>query len=607
MRIARPIALVLVLVGVVVLATSAMPLARARPTRSLAPTEAHPPLYLLRVGVESADDVRRLTSGGWDVIEARGPDHLLVIGGEAVVTALRAQGFDVAIAQVLQPPRSLAQPLYYGGYRSVAEHYAHLDAVAAAYPELATVVDYGDSWRKVNSQAEGYDLKAICITRLRPGDCALDPDTSKARFLLIAAIHARELTTAEQAWRLIDLLVESYDQDADITALLNDTEVWIVPVTNPDGRAVVEAGADSPYTQRKNVNDSLGRCLEPPTDISQYGIDLNRNASFKWGASGSSPLPCNLTYRGPSPASEPEAAALESLMSALFRDQRGPNDPDPAPVTTTGAMLTLHSYSNLVLLPWGWTECNGRACPPELRAPNDAGLRSFAFRMSAYNGYDTGQSSELLYAASGTTDDWAYGVLGIPGFTFEIGPQTGPCGGFFPDYACQDSLFWPLNRAAFVYAAKAARQPYAETRGPTTVQVREAHTVLSSTTVLTAAIDDGLYGTGVDRPEAQAIAAAEAYVDVPPWSGGVPIGMAAQDGAFDSAREVVTVALGGTLAVGRHLVYVRGRDADGNWGPPTAQWLYVDEPGSVPTATPEPTVTPEPTPVRIVLPLLARP
>ncbi len=533
------------------------------PARATGPMDGAGAKSIYRVLVRTADETRRLLDGGWDVVEARGPDYLLIVGDAADAEALRRQGFIVTPEQSAGA-RFAPFTFYYSGYRTVFEHYQHLDAVAAAYPHLARVIDYGDSWRKTSNPADAHDLKAICITRLRPGDCALSPHTDKPRFLMIAAIHARELSTSEMAWRWIDYLVAGYGNDPDVTWLLDHQEMWVIPVANPDGRFIVETAN---LWQRKNANTT--HC---PSGA--FGVDLNRNASFAWGGSGSSGYACDETYRGPAPASEPEQYHLEALMQQLFHDQRGPLITDTAPLTTSGVMLTLHSYSNLVLFPWGWVQCAyGSPCPPSLRAPNDAGLRALGFRMSYFNGYQTGQAPELLYWADGTTDDWAYGALGIPAYTFEIGPQSGACSAFHPDYACQDSLFWPQNRGAFVYAAKVARQPYALAHGPSALSL----TLGVSGTLLTVAatIDDNTLGAaGIDRPAAQPISAAELYVDVPPWAGGVPIPMSAQDGSFDAASERVVGTLDiGSLNLGRQLVFVRGRDADGNWGPVTAMWL----------------------------------
>ena len=96
----------------------------------------------------------------------------------------------------------------------------------------------------------------------------------------------------------------------------------------------------------------------------------------------------------------------------------------PALLIATGAMLSLHTAANLVLFPWGYDS--------DVQAPNDEGLRAHAFRASHYNGYVTGQPGEVLYNASGTTDDWTYDILGIASGTWELGPGSGTCAGLPP-------------------------------------------------------------------------------------------------------------------------------------------------------------------------------
>jgi hypothetical protein len=561
-------------------------LSTAPSSLSAAQTAPAATAYVLRVYLNTPQDVTALTSGHWDVLEARGKDYLLVQGDDTTITELRAAGYTVQIDHVLntstaQSPFSSA---YYGGYRTVAEHYQHMNDVATLHPTLAVTVTYGVSWRRSVSATQGYALQAICITHQRPGDCALSPNSDKPRFFMMAAIHARELTTAELAWRWIDYLVNNDSVDPNVTALLEYNELWVVPLANPDGRVIVEAGGNSPYMQRKNANNTAGSCSNPPSTWNQYGVDLNRNASFKWGVAGTSSDPCDQTYLGTSQASEPEEQALESLMTNLFPAQRGPLDTDAAPITSTGIMLTLHSYANLVLLPWGWTECYGSACSAGLRAPNDTALRALAFHMSYYNGFYTGQASEALYATGGTTDDWAYGKLGIPGFTFEVGSNNfnETCSDFDPPYACQDSLFWPQNVGAFVYMAQVARQPYALGLGPVTqMPTSTLLAPISSTIPFTAVIQGNLYGnSGIDRPSAKTIQAAEFSIDTPPWiSGNVPISMSAQDGSFGSTTEIVSASLQtSSLCRGPHTLYVQGRDSAGNWGPIAARWVNIPFP-----------------------------
>lgn len=543
------------------------------------PTPPPPAPVVYRVAVTDSATARRLTASSFDLLEVGGSGYLLVLGDAATGDQLRAAGFAATMDAVRTA--SFARAFREGWpteYRTVAQHYQHLDAVTAAHPELARLIVYGQSWRKANGQPNGFDLKALCLTRQQPGDCALTPNASKPRFLLMANLHAREISTGEMAWRWIDYLVDGYGADPDVTWLLDDHELWVIPIVNPDGHQIVET---SNLGQRKNANANF--CPQGTSGMTEtVGVDLNRNASFQWNVSGGSANACDDDFVGPGPASEPEEVALESLLRNLFPVQRGPQITDTAPLTTTGAMLTLHSYSDLVLLPWGWQECPVlEECPPEKRAPNDAGLRAFAFRLSYYNGYKTGQACELLYGASGTTDDWIYGRLGVPGFTFEIGPDVEyppppECTGFWPPYHCQDDLFWPLNRGAFLYAARVARQPYATAPGPTvlTVTVGVSTAVMGQAVTLTAVVDDAAYGdNGFGQPTAHTVTAAEYYVDTPPWAGGAPHPM---QGTFDGPTTVVTGAVQTAgLLPGRHLLFVRGRNEAGFWGPVSAQWLSI--------------------------------
>ena len=112
---------------------------------------------------------------------------------------------------------------------------------------------------------------------------------------------------------------------------------------------------------------------------------------------------CSQTYPGRSADSEPETRALQTLFRQLFADQRGPGDGAAAPATTRGAMITLHSYAGMNLFPWGWTNTH---------SANEAALRRIAARMSQLNGYLYGQPVEILYNASGTSDERASNAAG---------------------------------------------------------------------------------------------------------------------------------------------------------------------------------------------------
>ncbi|HUQ59340.1 M14 family zinc carboxypeptidase [Lentzea sp.] len=405
-----------------------------------------------------------LFSGGFDVMEHRQGDSLFVLGDSATGAALERAGFPATDDQVLpEPPGRFAATAdtFYGGYRSVEAHHRHLDQVAGEHPGLATVVDYGDSWLKTQNRG-GHDLRAICITRRNPGDCALSPDSPKPRFFVLGQLHSRELTTGEIAWRWIDHLVGG---DPQITALLDTTEFWIVPIANPDGVDNVQRGGDAPISHRKNGNDTNLQGTTCGTQSqSHHGVDLNRNTTSNWGLQNASDRQCDQTYRGTAPDSEPETQALQRLWRSLYRDHRTADPAQPAPTDTTGIVLSLHSYGNYVLFPW-----SGGA--PDRRSGNDAPLRDLAQDLAAMAGpgWQYGQSGQVLYSASGTTDDWVYDELGVASFVWELGSSPDQtCGGFFPAHSCQDSFFWPKALPMLLHTARHTAAPYTPVPEPTT-------------------------------------------------------------------------------------------------------------------------------------------
>ncbi|MGL5825432.1 MAG: M14 family zinc carboxypeptidase [Nocardioides sp.] len=526
-------------------------------------------VYTLRVKTKQpVRTARLLASRGYDLVESRAGSDLLVLGDSATRARLRRDGYRAVIYNEVSA--GAQSELFFGGYKTADEYIQTLDNTAAAYPSLAVSYDVGDSWLKTQNAALGNDIKAICITKLQPGDCQLTPASTKPRFFLMGTVHARELTPTEVADRWITELTTKYGVDAEITDLVDNTELWVLPLANPDGREIAEPGTPTPYLQRKNANNSAGgACSVPPTVSNQSGVDINRNHNWSWGGVGTSTDPCAQTYRGTSAASEPETAALQNLMTQLFPDQRGSASTAAAPITATGMMMTMHSYGNLVLFPWGDISS---------ASPNDAGLRAMAFRFNWYNGYTAGQPGQVLYNTSGSTDDWAYGTLGVAASTIEFGPNSGACGGFTPPYSCQSSFF-TSNRNMLIYAGKLARQPYALSLGPNThtASVTPNSVVAGTSVTLGARGQDSASGSsGIGRPASQVVNAAQYYIDVPPWAGGTPVAMTATDGNFNSSSELIRATVPTTgLSTGVHKVYLRSRDANNNWGPVTVVNLTV--------------------------------
>jgi len=429
-------------------------------------------------------------------------------------------------------------------YRTVEETSTALDQLAASYPALAQVVDAGDSWEKATAGGEpGYDLRMLRLTSPGGG--------SKPKFLLLAEVHARELATAETAVRFAELLLNHYGSDPEITWLLDYYEVDILPMVNPDGRKKAETG----LYWRKNTHQY------PICTSQDWGADLNRNSSFHWGGSGSSGFYCDETFRGEAPASEPETQAVQTLLASLFTDRRSAES-DPAPLDTEGLLISLHSFGGLVLWPYGWTSTP---------APNQVQLEVLGRKLAFYNHY-TPQQAYALYPTSGITDDWAYGELGLPAFTIEMGSA------FFESCANYEASIWPANRNALLYALKTARRPYQDPAGPEIVGAQLNLPVIGTggSPLLTAQADDTRIAPGGSEPR-QAIQAARYSIDSPSWvSGSVLTALNPQDGTFDTPVEMVNgVADTAGLAVGKHTLFIEAQDASGVWGVPSAVFLTI--------------------------------
>ncbi len=482
----------------------------------------------------------------WEVHHEQG--YAVVMLSPDEYAGLRAQGYrmelDLFKTFLVRYPDAIPG---YPCYRTVEETYEALQSLAAAYPGLTELIDYGDSWDKVTvGGPEGYDLWALRITN----EDILGP---KPTFFLMAEIHAREYVTAETATRLAELILADYGTDPTKTFFVDYSNIYIVPMVNPDGRKFAEQGE----LWRKNTDNDDG-CVSYPN----YGTDLNRNYNFHWGGAGTNP--CGETYQGPSAASEPETQAIQELVSSLFPDQRGPGDSDPAPADATGILITLHSYSELVLWPWGWTTN---------QAPNAAQLQTVGRKLAWYNDY-TPQQSVQLYPTTGTTDDWSYGTLGIASYTFEMGTA------FFQGCTSFENSIYPVNRDALLYAWSIADTPYMTAYGPDALSVAVTPNSVPRglPTTLTATIND----TRRKTDPAQTIAAAEYFVlplhgSTPPGDPGTGIAMSPADGSWNNTVEnvVATVDTSG-LTSGDYIIAVRGKDSADNWGPFAAAFLTIE-------------------------------
>jgi carboxypeptidase T len=433
-------------------------------------------------------------------------------------------------------------------YETVEETYAAAQGFTTTYPNLASWTDVGNSWEKTAGLG-GYDIFVLKLTNK-------NITGTKPKLFVNSAIHAREYTTAPLNLSFARWLLEGYGNNADATWILDHHEVHLMLQTNPDGRKKAESG----LSWRKNTNTAYCGATS-----NTRGADLNRNFSFSWnvtGGTGSSGNQCDLTYRGPSAGSEPETQAIEAYVRSLWPDRRGPAKTDAAPTDTSGIHIDVHSYSQLVLWPWGDTSTP---------APNGAALQTLGRKFAFFNGY-TPQQSIGLYATDGTSDGVSYGELGVAAYTIELGTS------FFQSCTDYTSTIKPNNLQALIYAAKVVRTPYLTPGGPDVTSVAlSSGTVPAGTAVtLTASSTDTRFNNSNGTEATQNVAAAEYYIDTPPWAGGTARTLGASDGAFNATTEGLAGSIDTTgLSTGKHIVFVRAQDAGGTWGAISATYLTI--------------------------------
>ena len=294
------------------------------------------------------------------------------------------------------------------------------DELNNRFDELLNLYSNIISERLVIGQSiEGRDIWAFKISD-NP-----NVDEDEPEVLFTSLIHAREPLSMMNLFYFAQKLAEGYNSDEEFTYLVNNREMWFVPVVNPDGYVFNEQiepfGGGMHRKNRRNTNCGNG---------TTRGVDLNRNFGYEWGANntGSSPDPCSDVYRGESAFSEPETQAVRDFI--LDHDFKN--------------VLHYHSYSNLYIHAFG-----DGSYPDE---PDLTTHREIGHEMSKYNGYYVGTGLDGIgYTVNGDAVDWSYGDQELISYVPEVGSYAQ---GFWPsedevEQLCIDQLH-PNKIFAFV-------------------------------------------------------------------------------------------------------------------------------------------------------------
>ncbi|AWZ06918.1 MULTISPECIES: M14 family metallopeptidase [unclassified Streptomyces] len=282
-------------------------------------------------------------------------------------------------------------------YHNYAEAMAEIDQRIAQYPSIMSKKVIGKSY-------EGRDMIAIKISD------NVASDENEPEVLFTAHQHAREHLTVEMALYLLREFGEDYASDSRIANAVNGREIWIIPDLNPDG-GEYDISTGSYKSWRKN--------RQPNAGSSAIGTDENRNWDYKWGCcGGSSSSKSSDTYRGAAPESAPEVKVVADFVRSRVVGGK----------QQIKAGIDFHTYSELVLWPFGYTTAN--TATGMTQDDRDA-FASVGQKMAASNGYTAEQSSDL-YITDGSIDDYLWGSQKIFGYTFELYPTGFGGGGFYP-------------------------------------------------------------------------------------------------------------------------------------------------------------------------------
>ncbi|WP_240776679.1 M14 family metallopeptidase [Nonomuraea basaltis] len=344
-----------------------------------------------------------LREKGFDVVQQEtkdGKEHIELTAAQADLTGLKKLGYKPEPVRNPQGETQLeaAKAQAAGGY-TVWKSYSEPGGIADQLKAIANANKDVVKLQSIGKSLKGQDILAAKVST----GARLLPDGLKPATLYSATQHAREWISTEMDMRLLKYVIAN---KAPLKDLLNKTELWFVPVANPDGY-------DFTFTEgnrlwRKNLRDVNGDGQITVGD----GVDPNRNfpTNFHYDEEGSSSVPSSDTYRGTGPASEPETKAMDGLLKRVGFEMQ----------------LNYHSYGPLLLYPIGVQIATETADNPIYEALTGTDEKP------AVPGFDPDLGAEL-YTTNGDTNDQAHHQYGTLSWTPELNEGCDGCGFVFPD------------------------------------------------------------------------------------------------------------------------------------------------------------------------------
>tara|TARA_B110000037_G_scaffold198410_1_gene237306 strand:- start:1980 stop:4349 length:2370 start_codon:yes stop_codon:yes gene_type:complete len=291
-----------------------------------------------------------------------------------------------------------------GGYLTYQEMLDQLDLMKSLYPQLIStkenISDFlteGEPDNSTTPSIGGNGIKWVKIS-----DNPTISSEEEPQILYTAIHHAREPNSLSQLIFYMWYLLENYELDNEIKSIVDNTELFFIPVVNPDGYL---------YNEKTDPN---GGGFWRKNRKNGHGVDNNRNYEYYingnsndgvWGGEGASNNTSSSSYHGTGPFSEIENQAIK-----WFCEQHN-----------FVMAFNNHSYGDLLLYPYGYTS--------DAPTPENEVFEIISEELVSRNGFNNILSSGL-YPAAGDSDDYMYGTIGTHNKIYAMTPEIG-------------SEFWP--------------------------------------------------------------------------------------------------------------------------------------------------------------------
>ncbi|XP_072021624.1 carboxypeptidase B-like [Amphiura filiformis] len=297
---------------------------------------------------------------------------------------------------------------------------------------LVTEVNIGNSY-------EGRPIKAVKISS----------GGSKRVIYIQGGIHAREWISPATMMYMANQLATTYSTDATVKTMVDNYDWFIVPSLNVDGYAYswindrmwmknrqpnpysncvgTDLNKNYPYQWGALGKDRMWMKNRQPNPYSNcVGTDLNKNYPYQWGGTGASPNKCSETYRGAAALSGSEVSVVHDwIMRELFGN--------------IALFIDFHNYGQLWLYPWGYTDNANTPQPDQDVQHSLAEVATNASQAKFGTSYFVGMSGPNMNPASGASEDYGYGTLGVK-YTYVVELRDeGQYGFNIPETMIEDS------------------------------------------------------------------------------------------------------------------------------------------------------------------------